>query len=899
MASGKQLSFAYGEVAPSLSYKSDEVSYAQGLAKLRNMYVRKSGGVSNRAGFEFVGLAISQEGIPLEGGEMGIKGFVYKSNVNDIWNLLEYAKTADSPVKYQIFLNSVSLNATNLISGPSPSLFKATPLREVLLITPTIEFDVTGDSNPYISYESAAISTDLGDTTSFSFPIGTTVTSGYNGLSPFLPVSYLITAVMEDGTEGEVYNVESAAIASPSTGPATVCHPHASLTAYVKVTLSSAMAGVKYFNLYRAAGRGGLASSFYSLAGKSRYNGTNLVLEFNDYGTNTSAVTPCLSVSSVRIGQFKGATSAAYYQQRLIMAMEQGTGEGGNEIPENFKVGDLLASKLGAVKQIIPPIIYADTGAFQFSVPITDGTKVVAQLAMERHIVFTEKGVYVIRGGEQGVLTPTQVNPTLMSQEGCSNTIEPKMSGRKGYFVNNSHTKLMAIEFGVDGNLSVFEATRFSDHMLYKDIVQVEVLSGGEDTVYLLRSDGKIVSVTNGEENSHGFSLIETDGHIESMYRGKAKRPYSENVLDPSNTDRYYDVLMCYIIRNGVRLLERLSIRDDRHREGEFYADCYYSFGFRLSDNGSNGYAKTGTTLNGATLSPIPTAKINIAAPLSGIWTAGESIDIWVDDTYLGFPDIDDAQQIHFYYEDEEGKQQTLRYFKEEYTETGIAEAPFFQKFSGYFDSDVPESLRDVKAQALTDYEKNRRFTRWLPTIRVSVNGSGLQDALFDLASPTPESAPVSVVADGEIISSPNNPNKNTLTLDKDEFGGVTIDLGENYAYGYIGLPYTSEFETLNLESSGNRTLTDSKKLLNAVGVALHETRGGFYGMQGKELTDMEEALYDEESNSFSVETQNFNGDQTIHIPAEWNGPGRVSIKQVDPAPITVLAVYPKGISGD
>ena len=41
MPSGKQLSFAYGEVSPALRFKADAVSYPEGLFQLTNGYVKK------------------------------------------------------------------------------------------------------------------------------------------------------------------------------------------------------------------------------------------------------------------------------------------------------------------------------------------------------------------------------------------------------------------------------------------------------------------------------------------------------------------------------------------------------------------------------------------------------------------------------------------------------------------------------------------------------------------------------------------------------------------------------------------------------------------------------------------------------------------------------------------
>jgi len=49
-----QRSFAAGELAPALHARADLAKYQTGLKVCRNFFVRKEGGVSNRAGFRFV-----------------------------------------------------------------------------------------------------------------------------------------------------------------------------------------------------------------------------------------------------------------------------------------------------------------------------------------------------------------------------------------------------------------------------------------------------------------------------------------------------------------------------------------------------------------------------------------------------------------------------------------------------------------------------------------------------------------------------------------------------------------------------------------------------------------------------------------------------------------------------
>ena len=62
-------------------------------------------------------------------------------------------------------------------------------------------------------------------------------------------------------------------------------------------------------------------------------------------------------------------------------------------------------------------------------------------------------------------------------------------------------------------------------------------------------------------------------------------------------------------------------------------------------------------------------------------------------------------------------------------------------------------------------------------------------------------------------------------------------------------------------------------------------------------LTDMQEISTRDEDDP-SVKTKNLNGYVDQDFPAQWDRPGRVSIKHVDPSPMTILSVYPKGTSG-
>jgi len=917
MSSGKQLSFIYGEVSPSLRYKSDEVSYGQGLAKLRNMYVRRAGGVSNRPGFEYIQIASTQKDLPSLGGKAGIKAFTWWDAENNVWRTAEYGKHSQllyGPApgyvpyyedKYKFAIDGV-LEDEHFIE-PSPNEVRFTLLKEKIFVSPKSRVAILDAAFNPLPHDHITILNNGGGLR-FNYGlggIGTHPLAGTSlGLSPFLSVSYLVTAVFKDGREVRVAVMQGTQPTPATISAGNIAHPHAQLSTTLVLTTTGGEAywsPVKAFNFYRGAGNAGFGGSFYQFAGAVPFSDyTKTSVSFTDYGVSNPSVTAPIDSGIYDEAKqvLRGALCASYYQQRLVLGMEQGPEGSG------IRAGDMYASKLGAPEQLKSPIVYTDVGAFQFNIPVTDGTPCVAQLSMERLIAFTGKGVYIVRGGEQGVLTPTQVNPLIVSNEGCSSSVEPKSSGRKGYFLNNSHTKLMAIEFSIDGNLNISEASAFSEHTLDQDIVQMEVLNGTEDTVYLLRRDGKLVRITNsGNDNlGQGFAVLETDGYIESIYLGKAKNLYYANSVDSLVTDKYYDVLMCYVIRNGVRLVERLNTREDKFREAEFFADSFKSFGYRLSNNGNEGYAR----IDSAGI-PLPLAtRINIETPGSGIWTAGETIKLRT--TLSSSEIIKDSDNciLHFFYDsfDIDGKfesVQTLRYHVTNGSLVATGDPTFLEEYSGFFDQDVPEVLQDVNAQALTDAQKKNLQTRCLQAFNsASLSHGTLLYAFTDPESLVAETSlkGVSVFADGEVISSPNNPHKNTLYVDKDVLGVSKVNLPDHYCYGYVGIPYMSEFETMDIETSGERTLTDANKLINAVGLGMMETRGAFIGLPGKDLTNMEE-LDTRMEGDLSITTPNFNGHKVVNFPTEWNGPGRVNIKNVDPVPMTILSVYPKGISGD
>jgi hypothetical protein len=134
----------------------------------------------------------------------------------------------------------------------------------------------------------------------------------------------------------------------------------------------------------------------------------------------------------------------------------------------------------------------------------------------------------------------------------------------------------------------------------------------------------------------------------------------------------------------------------------------------------------------------------------------------------------------------------------------------------------------------------------------------------------------VSVLADGSVVEG--------LTV-----SGGSITLPQRASRVHVGLKYTSDIETLNIESPGQGTLQGKLKRVVGVTVRLVKSRGLWHGPKFDNLTEAKQRS----SEDYDEPTQLLTGDLELTTPAEWNKNGRICFRQRDPLPMTILAVVP------
>lgn len=139
------------------------------------------------------------------------------------------------------------------------------------------------------------------------------------------------------------------------------------------------------------------------------------------------------------------------------------------------------------------------------------------------------------------------------------------------------------------------------------------------------------------------------------------------------------------------------------------------------------------------------------------------------------------------------------------------------------------------------------------------------------------EGKTVSILADGHVA-----PQQAVTSGD--------ITLGVAAAVVHVGLPYESDFETLDLNINAAETIRDKQKNVPAVSMLVRKSRGIFAGKDADNLVEYKQRA----TENYDDPVSSLTGLAEIRIPSNWNKNGRVFVRQSDPLPLSILAVIPE-----
>lgn len=118
---------------------------------------------------------------------------------------------------------------------------------------------------------------------------------------------------------------------------------------------------------------------------------------------------------------------------------------------------------------------------------------------------------------------------------------------------------------------------------------------------------------------------------------------------------------------------------------------------------------------------------------------------------------------------------------------------------------------------------------------------------------------------------------------------GGAIALDEPGVLVHVGLPYTADFETLEVNLPGGETPRLNTKLIKRLGLIVKDTRSIRAGPDFDHL-DEYESRSDEDMTAPPALKQDL---VEMWIQGDWSQRGRVCVRQADPLPMTILAVIP------
>jgi hypothetical protein len=120
--------------------------------------------------------------------------------------------------------------------------------------------------------------------------------------------------------------------------------------------------------------------------------------------------------------------------------------------------------------------------------------------------------------------------------------------------------------------------------------------------------------------------------------------------------------------------------------------------------------------------------------------------------------------------------------------------------------------------------------------------------------------------------------------------GGVTFDF--NITSGAIGFGFTSQMQTLRLEAgSVDGTSQGKPKRIHAVTLRIDET----VGLEvGPDADSLDRIYFRDSSMAMDTAVPLFTGDKEIEFPGGFDDDAKIFVRQNQPLPMTILAIYPR-----
>lgn len=576
---------------------------------------------------------------------------------------------------------------------------------------------------------------------------------------------------------------------------------------------------------------------YRSLNGIFGFLGTAAGLTFDDGGVIPDTSDTPPSYRNPFFNTGNYPATAAYHQQRLLLA---------NTInkPE-FVEG----SRTGRFDNFTTSFPLKDDDAVSWQL---SGKKINAvQNLLDingKLMTLTESGEWRIAGDGGGVITPVEINPVQESYNGSS-FIKPVVVNSSALYIQARQSTIrdLGFSFDVDGytgdDLTV-NAAHFFDNFTVKAWAHQQI---PHSIVWQVRDDGDMIGLTYiPEQGMLAFHQHDFEGGL-----------IKDLVVIPEGTeDAVYMTIEreVDILGNGtpetVHYLERMVTQKLISAEDQIFMDSSFTV---------DGRNKSATTMTLTAIEATPT------------WDYDENLTLTSNSSVFESTDPATGRQIGL-----NGFKTVINEFGEDEIVSTVIRCTIKSFTSPTVVVVRPQKEVDplMRAVAITDW-------------------SSMTDTIDELWHL--EGQEVSVFADGFVVASVHNPEYPAIIV---ENGRIKLD--RPYGLKHVGLPVTSDIETLSIDTANGKTLQPDKKLINNVTLLVEATRGLWLGNHAPSNDDVDPL---QGLNEFKTETIDdyeqpvvpVTGTIEVNMEADWNDEGLVFIRQVDPVQMVILNITPRG----
>lgn len=620
-------SFAGGEITPELFGRLDLGKFQTGLAICRNFIPLPHGPVTRRPGTKLVREV--------------------KTSAN-YTRLIPFAFSADQTMVLEfgnLYLRFHTQGGT-LLSGGSPyeivtpfatadlADLHFTQSADVLTIThPTYgirEVRRLGATNWTVSAVSFA--------PSLSAPTGVTATATVASGSGHVTISYVVTAVAENGVD------ESLASSTAS------CSNTLSTSGNYNTITWSAVTGAVRYNIYKKTG------GVFAYIGQS-----DLTRSFKDdnFAGDQAKVPPedLIALNSAS-GEYPSTTT--YHEQRRWFA-------GTDNKPQT-----LFATRTATETNLTSSIPSLADDAIEVRLAAQQQNRIRHLVPLSDLIALTAGGEWRIFNQGAEAITPTSISIKPQGYSGASN-VQPVVTSGSILYVQAQGSRIRELSYNWESSAyKSVDMTIMAPHLANNHtLIDLAYSRAPDQILWAVRSDGALLSMTYVPEHQvYAWAKHDTDGLVESIC-----------VVAEDTEDALYLVVKRTINGSTKRFVERLQSRMFTELEDAYMVDCGATY-----DGVPNDTITGLTWLEGKVVNILADGAVH---PQRTVTSGSITLDYEASKIHIGLPIVSDIKTLPLAFEGAQAAGQgTLKNVNKVhmrvYQSSGIQAGPSFSRLTTY-----------------------------------------------------------------------------------------------------------------------------------------------------------------------------------------------------------------------